>query len=457
MGVVYRARQVALNRSVAVKMTLNDRGGERELIRFLAEAEAVALVNHPNVVQVYDYGESGGRMFMVLELCPGGSLADRLKNQGSLDPRAAAELVRKLAAGVAAAHQQGIVHRDLKPGNILFDAAGEPKVADFGLAKRAASEITQTGAIMGTPAYMAPEQAGGRTKFVGPSADVWALGVILYQCLTGCRPFDGETTDAVLSRVLLDEPSPIRDSRPGLPRDLEDICLHCLEKDPSRRYPTAVELSEDLARFLEGEPISAVRSGLVGRFAQSLERVRLQEQFSAHGSLLLALAPVMLLPELLISLVVWKNLSVAELTIANMGRATAFLLVVGWFRKWRFVPQGTYERQLWSIWGGYFLACYGMGVSNFTAHGPPEGAKFGETYLPLANLTALAFFAMAPTIWGYCAAIGIGFWLLSFVMAFDTRWAPLLFGVAWAGVLVLIGSRLRKLGRAVSGADSVQG
>ncbi len=189
MGVVYKARQGTLNRLVALKMVLGGhRAGAKELIRFLAEAEAVAAVKHPHVVQVYEYGEADGRPFLAMEFLSGGSLSERLEAQGRLDPPAAARLVGTLAGAVQAAHDQGIVHRDLKPGNVLFDEAGEPKVTDFGLAKRGGgSDLTATQAVMGTPAYMAPEQARGDTKFVGPGADVYALGVILYECLTGTR------------------------------------------------------------------------------------------------------------------------------------------------------------------------------------------------------------------------------------------------------------------------------
>ncbi len=170
MGIVYKARQEGLNRLVALKMILGGRrAGPKDLIRFLAEAEAVASIKHPNVVQVHEYGEADGRPFLAMEYLPGGSLADRLKREGRLDPRAAADLVAKLARAVQAAHDQGIVHRDLKPANVLFDAQGEPKVTDFGLAKRAkGTDLTQTQAVMGTPAYMCPEQARGQDQVRRP-------------------------------------------------------------------------------------------------------------------------------------------------------------------------------------------------------------------------------------------------------------------------------------------------
>ncbi|MFO0852090.1 MAG: serine/threonine-protein kinase [Gemmataceae bacterium] len=190
MGVVYRAVQRGLNRPAAVKLVLGGaKADPKQLIRFLAEAEAVAAVRHPHVVQVYEFGDRDGSPFLAMEYCPGGSLAGRLKVTGPLPPADAADLLAKVADGVAAAHAQGIVHRDLKPGNVLFDTAGEPKVADFGLAKRGTgADLTATDAILGTPAYMAPEQATGQTKFVGPGADVYSLG---WSCSSawpgGCR------------------------------------------------------------------------------------------------------------------------------------------------------------------------------------------------------------------------------------------------------------------------------
>ena len=178
MGIVYLARQTQLNRLVALKVVRTDRADEKELIRFLAEAEAVAAVRHPHVVQVFEYGDADGRPFLALEHLGGGSLTQRLRATGPMEATAAARLVGTLAEAVQAAHAQGIVHRDLKPGNVLFSDAGEPEVTDFGLAKIGSSDLTATQAVMGTPSYMAPEQARGDTKFVGPTADVYSLGVI---------------------------------------------------------------------------------------------------------------------------------------------------------------------------------------------------------------------------------------------------------------------------------------
>jgi WD40 repeat protein len=283
MGVVYEARQVGLNRPVALKMILSGEHAEpRELVRFLAEAEAIASVRHPHVVQVHEFGEHDGRPFMALELCPNGSLADTIKANGALPPMDAARVAEKLARGVQAAHDVAIVHRDLKPHNVLLDAAGEPKVTDFGLAKRgAAADLTRTGAVMGTPAYMAPEQAAGRTKFVGPAADVYALGVILFELLTGRVPFTAEDTLSLILMVVEQEPPSPRALVPAVPRDLEVICLKCLEKEPGRRYNTAGELADDLGRYLRGEPVEA---RAVSSAERAVKWVRRNPGLSAVGA-----------------------------------------------------------------------------------------------------------------------------------------------------------------------------
>lgn len=272
MGVVYEARQARLNRSVALKALRGTAGDPRDTVRFLAEAEAVAAVSHPHVVRVFEIGHTDSGPFMVLELLTGGTLSDQLR-AGKMHPRAAAELVAKLAGAVQAAHDLGIVHRDLKPGNVLFDATGEPKVTDFGLAKRAGgADLTRTQALMGTPAYMAPEQARGEARFVGPAADVWALGAILYECLCGARPFDADDTWALLRQVTDSTPVAPRSRAADVPRDLERVALKCLEKAPADRYPSAAALAEDLARFLAGRPVSVRPAGPLERFGKWVRR-----------------------------------------------------------------------------------------------------------------------------------------------------------------------------------------
>jgi WD40 repeat protein len=260
MGVVYHARQVALDRPVALKMILaGEYAGAVARDRFHAEAEAVARLQHANVVQIYETGEHAGRPYLVLEFVDGGSLAQRLQHTPQ-PPRAAAELLETLARAVQAAHRKGVVHRDLKPANILLTADGTPKVTDFGLAKRVDANPGQSesGTVVGTPSYMAPEQAEGRG---GPAADVYALGAILYEALTGRPPFKAATALETLEQVRRQEPVPPRRLEPQVPRDLETICLKCLEKDPRRRYAGAAALADDLAAFLDGRPIRARPAG----------------------------------------------------------------------------------------------------------------------------------------------------------------------------------------------------
>ncbi len=273
MGVVYRAKQTRLNRLVALKMLLHhDLADPSDVVRFRSEAEAVAAVKHPHVVQVYEFGHVDGRPYFAMEFLAGGSLHARLKAAAPFTPAAAAALVEKLARAIHAAHAQGIVHRDIKPGNVLFDTAGEPRVTDFGLAKRLTSELTQTQAVMGTPAYMAPEQASGRAKFAGPPADIYALGVILYEALTGATPFRDEDSIRLIGKVIQDAPPSVRSKVPSVPKDLERVCLKCLEKEPGDRYPTAAALADDLRHFLAGEPVSVRPAGVVEQFVKWARR-----------------------------------------------------------------------------------------------------------------------------------------------------------------------------------------
>lgn len=268
MGVVYKARQVALDRTVAVKMIPAWRaaGGSDEA-RFRAEAEAVARLAHPNIVAVHEVGRHAGRPYLVLEYVAGGSLAARIAGVPQ-DPRRAASVVETLARAIHAAHTAGIIHRDLKPANVLLTADGVPKLADFGLAKRldsSAPGLTGSESALGTPAYMAPEQAAGGSSAVGPAADVYGLGSILYAMLTGRAPFQGSTGLELLQKVVASDPVPPSRLQPGIPADLETICLKCLAKEPAGRYASAAELAADLNRFLEGRTIAARPVGAVGR------------------------------------------------------------------------------------------------------------------------------------------------------------------------------------------------
>jgi WD40 repeat protein len=272
MGVVYKARQVALDRVVALKMILHaEHAGAEERERFRTEAQAVARLQHSNIVQVHEVGECQGLPYFSLEFCPGGSLADRLDGT-PWEARAAAQLVEVLARAIHVAHEAHIVHRDLKPANVLLTADGQPKISDFGLAKKLGEQgRTATGAVLGTPSYMAPEQAGN-TRNIGPAADVYALGAILYELLTGRPPFKAATQLDTVLLVISEEPVAVRRLQPGVPRDLETVCHRCLEKDTNKRYASARELAADLGRFLAGEPVLARPVGALGRVAKWARR-----------------------------------------------------------------------------------------------------------------------------------------------------------------------------------------
>jgi WD40 repeat protein/tRNA A-37 threonylcarbamoyl transferase component Bud32 len=272
MSVVYKARQRRPARLVALKMILaGTHAGADRRDRFLAEADAIARLSHPNIVQVYEVGFEDDVPYFSLELVEGGSLHGKLAGTPQ-PPNQAAALVETLARTVQYAHEHGVVHRDLKPGNILLSADGTPKIADFGLAKQERPELTATGAVLGTPSYMAPEQAAGDNRAVGPLADVYALGAILYELLTGRPPFQGTTALAILEQVqsrTADSPSL---SNPAVDRDLATICLQCLEKNPKRRYASALALADDLRRWLNREPIRARPIGPTGRLWRWCQR-----------------------------------------------------------------------------------------------------------------------------------------------------------------------------------------
>jgi tetratricopeptide (TPR) repeat protein/tRNA A-37 threonylcarbamoyl transferase component Bud32 len=273
MGVVYKARQLRLHRLVALKMIL---GGQmatpKDVQRFRTEADEAASLDHPNIVPIYEVGEHDGQYYFTMKFMEGGTLSQHLARL-TTDTRAAVRLLATVANAVHHAHQHGILHRDLKPGNILLDADGQPHVTDFGLAKRIEgnSALTQTGAIVGTPSYMAPEQAGGN-KTLTTAVDIYSLGAVLFELLTGRPPFQAETPMETAMQVVQNEPPRPRQLNPRVPRDLETICLKCLEKDAQRRYGSADALARDLERWLTDEPIRARPTSVTERLVKWAKR-----------------------------------------------------------------------------------------------------------------------------------------------------------------------------------------
>jgi serine/threonine protein kinase/WD40 repeat protein len=289
MGIVYKARQVRLQRVVALKMILAGKYASRqERERFLGEAQAAAALHHPNIVQIYEVEEHEGCPFFSLEYIDGPSLASKYSGAPQ-SPRLAAQLVETLARAMHYAHEHGIIHRDLKPGNILLTQDSVPKITDFGLAKQLKGEghPTRTGAILGTPGYMAPEQAEGQSKSVGPPTDVYSLGAILYELLGGRPPFEATTPTHTLLDLLRHDPVSLSRLQPGVPRDAQTICEKCMQKDPARRYPTAEALANDLQRFLTDRPIEARRTGTLERLWRWRKRNPVLAALSGTVALLL--------------------------------------------------------------------------------------------------------------------------------------------------------------------------
>jgi serine/threonine-protein kinase len=455
MGVVYKARQVALDRVVALKLVLaGPHARPDELARFRTEAETIARLQHPNIVQIYEVGEANGQHFLSLEFVEGGCLARHLSGI-PLPGRRAAELVEHLARAMQAAHECGIIHRDLKPANVLVTTDGIPKITDFGLAKRlaraswAAPECgqTHTGAILGTPGYMAPEQAAGRGKEIGPATDVYALGAILYELLTGRPPFHAETPVDTILQVLERDPAPPRLLNHKVERDLEAICLKCLEKDPAHRYASAGVLAGDLAHYQNGEPISVHSLNVFDRLVRTLERSRDDVEFRSWGTMLLLFAGVVLASHLVIfALVQADHLTARHWVDLTRGLQFALMALIFWrSRAHQLLPRSAAERMLWSIWIGYLVA---NGVVEIVQRLQTPG-ELGLDELVLyptkAVLAGLAFFVMGGNYWGHCYTFGLAFFGLALVMPWQPRWSPLEFGLLWSGILVAIGIRLHRM------------
>lgn len=288
MGIVYQATDTQLGRNVAIKMIRGDYVVDRSIVeRFTTEAKAVAKLDHPNIVPVYDFGEFEGQPFFAMAYVDGESLADRVSRDGPLPPTTAAKMMIDIIAAVQHAHDRGVIHRDIKPQNILIQESGKVQVTDFGLAKfqDTNSTLTRNGQILGTPAYMPPEQAVGDSSSFGERADIYSLGATLYYLLTARPPFQAAGLNEILRQVIDVEPIRLRQLDPSLPKDLETICLKCLAKDPQHRYPTAVAMGDDLRRWLNGEPILAKRSGIARKVWMWCRRKPVAAGFTATAVL----------------------------------------------------------------------------------------------------------------------------------------------------------------------------
>jgi tRNA A-37 threonylcarbamoyl transferase component Bud32 len=442
-GVVYKARQTKLGRTVALKMNLSGaHAGADGLARFRTEPKAIARLQHPNIVQIFEVGEQGGLPFFSLEFCAGGSLEKKLGGT-PLPPRDAAQFAEKLARAMQVAHEKGVIHRDLKPANVMLAEDGTPKITDFGLAKKL-DEAGQTapGAVMGTPSYMAPEQASGKSKALGPACDIYALGAILYECLTGRPPFRGPTMAQTLAQVQTQEPIPPSQFQAAVSADLERVCLRCLEKAPAERYASAAQLAYDLDCCARGlSPLHARPEGLLRTLHRVFSRPRHITEYTPVGlQLHYALGFVIAASHLAVALLLW----------AGGPELLVWAALFGWY-----VPLfGSFlanqvrrgaERLLWAIWLGHAAAFAAVCLGNRLTVVPGDWpAAVRASYPALAALSGMALLAMGSTFWTRHYLFGAAWLLTAVVMPLTPEWAPLEAAVVGGGITLLISLYLRR-------------
>jgi serine/threonine-protein kinase len=442
MGVVYRAFDADLKRDVAVKLVRT--GGDLtavERARFRSEAEAVASLDHPNIVPVHSFGESGGQPYLVMPLMTGGSLAAWLKTLGPdrcRPAKQAAEIVRDIALGIHHAHQRGLIHRDLKPGNILLDRDGVPHIADFGLARHV--DATMTGGIVGTPAYMAPEQARVE-KHLTTAVDVHALGVILFELLIGQVPFGGKDTPSVMARVAEEPALAVRQLRPDVPRDLETICSRCLNKIPQERYPSAQSLADDLTKFLKGEPIGDRRGWVWGTVSRALGWQRETAGMSSWrvtywGAASTILAMAVMQTAVLLDAPLWvSQAAIAYYLLAWLGLMWIFLVAPR-------TSRNPVERASTAIHFGAKFSCMAILPVQLWLHdGNPVFAL--PSFLALVGL---AVFAHGTFYWGRLYLVGLIFFAAAAALPMVpiTYW-PGLYGLLLGTFQLLVGIHLRRV------------
>ena len=442
MGVVYKAHQISLNRIVAVKMIGENRASSFEnRQRFFAEVEANARLDHPGIVPVYEVGEYQQRPFFSMQLVEGGTLADQLRS-GPLPQREAARMLRDVARAIGFAHQRGVLHRDIKPSNIMVDKDGTLRVTDFGLAKfsDAGESLTRTGAIVGTPTYMSPEQASGRSNVVGVRSDVYSLGTVLYHALTGRPPYVADSPMQLAMQVLEQEPPAPRLLRPRIDRDLEMIVLRAIQKPPDLRYSTADEFADDLECFLRDEPVLA-RSGKLGQVVARWFRETHHAPILENWGLLwmwhsLVLLVVCLSTELMSWAGVTSRLSYSGLWVLGLGTWAA----VFWWLRRRMGPVTFVERQIAHVWGASLLAIAALTPLEWLMDLKPL------TLSPvLALIGAIIFFVKAGILAGWFYLQAMALLLASLLMAIFPGVAHLLFGIIASGSFFIPGLKYYRL------------
>ena len=426
MGVVYRALQKSLGRTVAIKMLLRrDLATPSDLSRFRSEAEAAAQLDHPGIVSIFEVGECDGHPFYSMQLVEGTTLAKQLR-QGPLPAREAAALLAKVADAVQAAHARGVLHRDLKPSNILIDSGGEPHVSDFGLAKRLEAEesVTHTGAILGTPCYMSPEQAAGSRGDVGPTSDVWSLGAILYQMLTGRPPFQASSPMDTLLAVLESDPPVPRSIDQQVDRDLEMISLKSLQKPQELRYNSAAELAADLRAFLAGEPVAARHGGFADIVARLFRETHHAVVLENWGLLWMWHSVVILALCVTTDVLAWQGVTTRWPYLVLWAGGLALWAPIFWALRHRTGPVTAVERQIAHIWGGSVIAS----VMLFWVE-----ALLGLPVLTLspvlALLAGLVFFAKAGILSGAFYIQAAVLFATALVMCMARDLSHIIFGV----------------------------
>ena len=449
MGVVYKARQRSLNRLVAVKMILQARlAGESDRQRFKTEAAAAARLKHSNIVVIHEVGEHAGQPYFSMEYVAGESLA-AITRRGLLPPQQAARYVMQIARAIQCAHDNGVLHRDVKPSNVLIDAADQARVTDFGLAKQidGGDQLTLSGQLLGTPSYMAPEQIAGPASAIGPACDIYGIGALLYELITGQPPFRGASSVETLLEALESNPRLPRHLNPNVPRQLEMIALKCLERNPSDRYASASAVADDLARFLEGDSISISSPKLLDRVVRTLERSHYDREFHAWSLMLLHIAWIAVATHALVALNRALNLPHPHLGILaiRLTEGAAMGIVLWRLRRDWYPPRGAPARQLWSLWIGYMTGSLVLLATGYLT--TPPGSEFNELllYPPMAVLGSLAFIMLGSSYWGYCYVMGGAFLALALAMTVWLPAAPLEFGLCWGASLATLGVRLGRL------------
>jgi len=445
MGVVYRATQNSLGRTVAIKMLLRrDLASQSDLTRFRSEAEAAARLDHPGIVSIFEVGECDGHPFYSMQFVEGTTLAKRLL-QGPLPAREAADLLAKVADAVHAAHARGVLHRDLKPSNILIDAAGEPHVSDFGLAKRLEVEesVTHTGAILGTPCYMSPEQAAGSRGDVGPTSDVWSLGAILYQMLTGRPPFQAASPMDTLLAVLESDPPVPRSIDRQVNRDLEMIALKTLQKPQELRYATAADLAVDLRAFLDGEPIAARQGGLADIVARLFRETHHAVVLENWGLLWMWHSVVILALCVTTDVLAWRGVTTRWPYLVLWAGGLALWAPIFWALRHRTGPVTAVERQIAHVWGGSVIAS----VLLFWVEALLDLPVLKLSPV-LALLAGLVFFAKAGILSGAFYIQAAVLFATSLAMCAAGSFAHILFGLVSGACFFIPGLKyFRQRGR----------